>query len=394
MLVLAEARCHYVALKLEAQNKSVTEDKIRMTFSGNAIVLPHKPQTTKQEFGAEALKAALGAIRVFFVGPNGTQGQLEKIALRINDFRLRPEVIYNFLMIKHVLHGTERPPAIEVVTEMISTHGNIAQHVRKTVSCWLEADISDLEKERSDISGIRRGQDTEDNAHEHAEQNNIRAPSTTNGQQEGHGDNGESARATSSKTEDDVTENSDPVIHLIGHIELPSLDIATVMDGITEAMTEEEEKEKNTNKATEGNPPHLRHLLLNRAGEKALDDYLGGPEMMYKTYWPLMPLKRGFTPGRRIPDSKWHQLFLYHDNRFSSNNTIIFHAANIIMRHAVNRSVHAGIKAKPEAFAAFKAEMASPNFKDELERARANPRSRDAGKLIQRLMRFIAPCPG
>ena len=100
-----------------------------MTFSGNAIVLPHKPQTTKQEFGAEALKAALGAIHVFFVGPNGTQGQLEKIALRINDFRLRPEVIYNFLMIKHVLHGTERPPAIEVVTEMISTHGNIAQHV-------------------------------------------------------------------------------------------------------------------------------------------------------------------------------------------------------------------------------------------------------------------------
>ena len=132
------------------------------------------------------------------------------------------------------------------------------------------------------------------------------------------------------------------MIHLIGHIELPSQDIATVMDGIAEAMTEEDEKKKYSNNATEGNPPHLRHLLLKR-GEKALDDYPGGPEMMYKAYWPLMPLKRGFTPGKCIADSKWRQLFLYHDNRFSKNNTIIFHVANIIMRHAVNRSVHAGI---------------------------------------------------
>jgi hypothetical protein len=35
-------------------------------------------------------------------------------------------------------------------------------------------------------------------------------------------------------------------------------------------------------------------LQLKR-GEKALNDYLGGPEMMYyyKAYWPLMPLRRG-----------------------------------------------------------------------------------------------------
>jgi hypothetical protein len=45
------------------------------------------------------------------------------------------------------------------------------------------------------------------------------------------------------------------------------------------------------------------------------------------------------------------------------------------MRHAVNKSVHAGIKAKPESFAAFKKEMASPSFKEELEKARDNPKS-------------------
>ena len=58
------------------------------------------------------------------------------------------------------------------------------------------------------------------------------------------------------------------------------------------------------------------------------------------------------------------------------------------MRHAVNKSVHAGIKAKPESFATFKKEMASPSFKEELEKARDNPKSiiREAGKLIQRLI--------
>ena len=48
------------------------------------------------------------------------------------------------------------------------------------------------------------------------------------------------------------------------------------------------------------------------------------------------------------------------------------------------------LKAKPESFAALKKEMASPSFKEELEKARDNPKSiREAGKLIQRLMIFI-----
>ena len=79
-------------------------------------------------------------------------------------------------MIKHVLHKTSKPPAIELVKAMISMHGNVTQHVRETVS-WVEADTRDLEKERSDISGIRRGQDTEDDARDHLEHSNKRAPS-------------------------------------------------------------------------------------------------------------------------------------------------------------------------------------------------------------------------
>ena len=59
------------------------------------------------------------------MGPNGAQGHLEKTAIKIDDCRLRDDVLYNFLMIKHVLHGSEMPPKIELVQEMINKHSNM-----------------------------------------------------------------------------------------------------------------------------------------------------------------------------------------------------------------------------------------------------------------------------
>ena len=88
--------------------------------------------STPQEFGAKALNAALGALRVYLVRRNaGAQGHLEKTAIKIDDYRLRDDVLYNSLMIKHVLHGSEMAPKIELVQEMINTHSNIAQHVQE-----------------------------------------------------------------------------------------------------------------------------------------------------------------------------------------------------------------------------------------------------------------------
>ena len=53
-------------------------------------MFPHEPMSTPQEFGARALKADLGAIRVYLlVGPNGAQGHLlEETAIKIDDYRL------------------------------------------------------------------------------------------------------------------------------------------------------------------------------------------------------------------------------------------------------------------------------------------------------------------
>ena len=388
ILVLAEARCHYVTLKLEAQEKRRSEEKLRRTLSGTTIVFPHQPVATPEEFGEKALKAALGAIRVYLVGPNGAQGQLEKTAMQIDDYRLRPDVLYNFLTIRHVLHGYAMPPTIEVVQEMIDTHSDIDRHVRE-VAVRMALNTTDMEIERSSICPVR-GEQQSTSDDESDGPTKTSGETSTAANQEGMPQDREGEQETPTTNENVVDEDDVPVLQLIEHIEMPSQNIATVMDGIAEAMSEEEEKDRHKYQDTnEYQSRHMDHLKLKR-GDKAMDDYLGGPEMMYKAYWPLMPLRRGFAPGKCIPDSKWRQLFLYHDNRFCTNQTILFHVASIIMRHAVNKSVHAGIKAKPESFAAFKKEMETPGFKEELEKARDNPRSKEAGRLIQRLMRFIS----
>ena len=150
-----------------------------------------------------------------------------------------------------------------------------------------------------------------------------------------------------------------------------------MLDGIAEAMTEEEDKNRPEDQATnEHKSPHIyiKHLQLKR-GEKALNDYLGGAEMMCKAYWPLMPLRRGFThlesALRTVSGDNSFCSTIIGSATIKLSSSSMLPSANIIMRHAVNKSVHACIKAKPESFAAFKKEIPSPSFKEELEKAYA-----------------------
>ena len=77
-------------------------------------------------------------MRILFVGPSGQQGKLERAALKIHDLRLRPHVIYNFLAIRHALHGGPPPPPYDgppydqggrSVTALIAKHGGLRAHI-------------------------------------------------------------------------------------------------------------------------------------------------------------------------------------------------------------------------------------------------------------------------
>ena len=99
-LVLAKCRCHYVVLKIVV---SGVETK-RKRLYGHTIIFPQEPSTKDTGgFSAAVLRAALGQIRLQFVGPSGERGKLERAALALDDLRLRPEVIYNALKVREIV---------------------------------------------------------------------------------------------------------------------------------------------------------------------------------------------------------------------------------------------------------------------------------------------------
>ena len=123
-----------------------------------------------------------------------------------------------------------------------------------------------------------------------------------------------------------VYEESMPVLQLIKHIEVPSQDIATVMDGIAEAMSEEKLKRawrwSNQPKeftASSTFAPEAWRQSFGRLPRRARDNVQGvlAADAAAKGI-------HSFTPIRKcIADSNWRQLFLFHDNHFCQNQTIL-----------------------------------------------------------------------
>ena len=57
------------------------------------------------------------------------QGKLERAALKIDDLWLRPDVIFNFLTIKHALHGGPPPPDLAAIEDLMAQHGGLPAHI-------------------------------------------------------------------------------------------------------------------------------------------------------------------------------------------------------------------------------------------------------------------------
>ena len=103
----------------------------------------------------EAIKAAFGAVRLVFVGPQCQQGQLEKAALKIGDLRLRPEVVHNFLQLDHHLHGGAEPPTLAQIRELLDAHGGIVEHMKTARRVTDEQAIDvELRSQPSDIAEV------------------------------------------------------------------------------------------------------------------------------------------------------------------------------------------------------------------------------------------------
>ena len=380
-LVLAEARCHQIVYKVVAYG----EQTERKRLHGHSIVCPQKPVShTHSGFGVAALEAAYAAVRIVFVGPTGMRGKLESAALKIDDMRLRPDIIYNFLIINHALHNGPCPPPFDEVNRLIATH-SVAAHVKTYARACLDTEI-EKRSAPSDIANVR-------------------------------------SHAQSNKDNEDPLGDIDgdalpPHMVPIGLFESNPQPMEAVIQGISRVFLEGEGGNGDDNPIPDiaasggnegeggnGDDNPIQGIAASIPGiaasgangdtiylQRDIDicsDYGGAADVIYKTWWPLMPLRRGFTRGASIPDAKMRQVFLYFDNRFATDLSFLFHAANMMMRHAVNRAVTARVKTSPEAFAEYKRLLHDGNFLQMIQDSRDDPQGKVARDVVQKVLGFI-----
>ena len=371
-LVLAEARCHHVVFKVVAYG----EDTSRLRLHGHSIVCPQKPEDC-EKFGEAALAAAFESVRIVFVGPSGEKGKLERAALKIDDLRLRPDVIYNFLTIKYMLHGGEPPPSMDEVQSLIAKHGGLKKHLDKNAR-WVTDVSVERAAEASDVANVRRAAES---STKDSDMQDVEA---------------EEAAAAG--------EAISPNLSAVCLLKPPDQGMNAAIAGIAKAVEDETDKGdfpmdgvadhqgdsdgtgpctgKETRKGVTGG-----NVLLKRTGP--MDDYDNAAASIYAAWWPLLLLKRGFIAGKPVTDHCWRHLFLYYDNRFAHNMPLLFHVANIKIRHAVNRAVGVQVQSSGEAFEKFKDLISDESFRQLLEKAKQNPEGPEGKIVLSRVVSFI-----
>jgi hypothetical protein len=416
-LVLGTGRLYAVTVKLMAFG---AETK-RQRLLGHTIIFPQKymPIGDGIPFGAAAVAGALEHVRVVLVGPVHMQRRLEMAALNSRPLGLRVDVLYNQLVIKHQLQGGPAPPTpteVQAALDSSPLHAHIHLRARRVIDTTLDGknQPSDIGNVRTRASNPRRegtwpgggaGDGGVDGGEEGAEDP---SPMEEDGDTPPADDEseygGEEVLEEDSglPTADDESpppspvpppspgppspppssppfppselgsgiepgEQDEPVPNLVPVGVFPNHreDMATVFSSIEAALLNPPDEEAG------GALP--RGNIEVGTSSRPLNDYGDGGLAIYATWDSLFPLKRGLGTGR-VADCKYRHLFLYYDNRFAHSMSLLFYCADVLMRHATNKSIGVKVKTSPGAFQAFHASVSSSTFFARLEQAKADPK--------------------
>jgi hypothetical protein len=427
-LVLAESRCHQLTVKVVANGKETGSQRLH----GNTIIFAHAPEGfAAGTFAKGAVQAAVEGVRFVFVGPKGSAGKLERSALLVPDVRLSPYVLWNFVQLRHRLHGNAPPPLLSEVQSWVAEHSVLA-HIKKSAR-WI-----------NDAHGVGV-----ESAAAPSDVANVRSVASSGARCEEEEEEAEEAG---------TAEEEAPDMEGVGLMQSAAQGMAPVIQGIAEAVEgavsqadggryvgEDDEDDEDTicvngvkgcasvaehgaklceecaeeifrvdnldwraaakqagavllaSSADSGGGRHgggdgvdgggdaagggaraaasngaPRTVNVQRVNDPS-DDYGGAAEALYATWWPLFPLGRGLVKGKALSDKKIRHMFLYFDNRFAHDLPLLFHLANVKLRHAVNKSVGARVKSSSSAFADFAQTINDPNFAALLKEAKSDP---------------------
>ncbi len=195
-----------------------------------------------------------------------------------------------------MLCGGEKPPGVEVIRALILEKWN-EQHIRKTARVVKDASVERLSTP-SDVSNVRTAAQSSD------------------------------ARAPEDKSAE-ICDTLKPDMETIGILKCPKQEMSAVIGGIARALdtnsSDISSDDVNTGIDADaiGDANATKPLFARRAAD-ACDDYGQAATGLYMAWWSLFPLHRGLQEGTVLSNKKMRHLFLYHDNRFSSDLSLIF----------------------------------------------------------------------
>jgi len=425
MLILARARSHFAVVELSLDGR----DTGRRSLASNTIIFPQKAiecEDGETELTSTRMMDALvNRVKVLFVGPESVRTPLETAMLTIPDFRVRPEVIYNFLVIEETVQGRRRGSSIvsedhkklrELFKWVYFDEEKLVSEFVKKAKEQIETDAS---KAVSDCAGVRQpgafaSSTSDDVGTLPISSNTAGVLSMPRGDytptlnaidnifSEADHPDGEGIDLRSSDAngttcgycEVDCGGRFHAVCHGCQH-KLCQTCAEDLRQGVRCCPTCEQptvpfgdsNKSSAARQCTDGGD--MENVLKMKREAAPANDYDGASSALYDSFWPLFILRRGLDPKKPLSDDRMRLLMTYYDNRFAQNMPLLFNLANIKMRHDVNNAVCAKVKSDAKSFAKFKQLLIDPEFRSKLDAALKDPQSKETEALVRTVSNFI-----
>ena len=387
-------RSYQIIAKLVARHRT----RGRPVLHGHVIAFE---QTSTQEgtpytdrFDMASVEAALRHVTIFIVSDiKGKEGNLERKALQLVDFRLRPDIIFNWQQImtqvpddRHV--DEKRRPAKEQGSMKWAPFNEMCEENFPAGALNTEA-LQKMAREQR----IKKINNT-------VVEDSVAASDVANVRTEAQSD---AARVAAG----DAGGDSHVPVSYVGVGKAPAQTVDSVLAGLERtirAAVDSDDEADDTianddaaapkpvattapttaTTAPTTAPPFEVQLLRSTM---PINDYERGSEILYGGWSHLFPRARGFQRKRTVTKFRMRQMFLYYDNRFADDTRLMFKAANETRRHEANRGIKS--KMKSDAFDKWKTHVTHPHYRRNLDEARRNPEGKMALKVIKEALNFV-----
>ena len=300
----------------------------------HTILFPQTPAASVWSFTAAALEGALTgalhAFRVLLVGPAGAETHLERAALQLEDVRLRPAVVHNFILLLHQLHGHHgEPPATFAQVAELLARVSPEERLRRCLQRVVVDTSKDINeaRRRSDVAGVRTHAQTAAQRWQAGGGASRTYDSHVGGG--GDGDSDDDHDHDDAAADDDHDHGGTSVLRTgcVGVFGNYDVGMDTVFAALEEAVAHDEARaEQRRNGAL---PPPLEV----RRGEDPLNDYDGATEATYDAFWHIFILRQGLRAMVPVTNQVWRRVFLHASCRPAHSELLLVHAADCLMLH-------------------------------------------------------------